>query len=119
MIFCYLSRIKKGVFRVTGLKILGGVGTHIFFNYLFSGKKIMILCIFKGISPFKMLKIIFFFENLKKFLGFTNTFRQGRVTQNSGIFGLITYASSHSLTLKAPPTICSRQQLQIFRLFHK
>ena len=30
--------IKISVFRVTGLKILGRVGTHIFFNYFFSGK---------------------------------------------------------------------------------
>ena len=39
---------KISVFRVTGLKNLGTVGTHIFF-------------------PFKMHKIIFFPENLKKF----------------------------------------------------
>ena len=30
---------KLSVFWVTGLKILGRIGTHIFFNYLFSGKK--------------------------------------------------------------------------------
>ena len=41
--------------RVMGLKILGRVRTHIF-NYFFSGKNI-ILCISKGISPFKMEKI--------------------------------------------------------------
>ena len=29
---------KISVFRVTGQKILGRVGTHIFFNYFFSGK---------------------------------------------------------------------------------
>ena len=45
-----------------GLNILGRVGTHIFF----SGKKNVILCILKGISPFKMHKILFFPENLKK-----------------------------------------------------
>ena len=39
------------VFRLS-LKILGREGTHIFF---FSGKNI-ILCILKGISPFKMPK---------------------------------------------------------------
>ena len=34
----YLGQIKKiGVFRVTGLKILGRIGTHIFFNIFFSG----------------------------------------------------------------------------------
>ena len=30
---------------------------------------------FEGISPFKMHKIIFFPENLKKILGFTGQFR--------------------------------------------
>ena len=52
-----LGQIKKiGVFRVTGLKILGRVGTHMFFLE----KKNIILCILKGNSPFKMHKIIFF-----------------------------------------------------------
>ena len=63
---------KISVLRVTGLKILGRVGTHIFLINFFSGKKIIILCIFKGILPFKMHKIIFFQENLKKILGFTS-----------------------------------------------
>ena len=58
---------KISVFRETGLKILGRVGTHIFFNNFFGGKKYIILCILKGILPFKMHKIIFFPENLKKF----------------------------------------------------
>ena len=44
---------------VLGLKILGRVGKHIFFDYLFSEKKDIILCILKGVSPFKMHKIIF------------------------------------------------------------
>ena len=58
-----LPQIKKiSVFRVTGLKILGRVGIHIFFFY---GKNI-ILFILKGILPIKMHKIIFFPENLKK-----------------------------------------------------
>ena len=37
----YLFRPNKkiSVFRVTGLKILGRVGTHIFFNYFFFWKK--------------------------------------------------------------------------------
>ena len=43
--------------RVTGLKILGRVGTHIFFNHFFLEKKIM------HFLPFKMYKTIF----LKKF----------------------------------------------------
>ena len=54
---------KINVFRVTSLKILGRVGTHIFrigtHNFFF-WKKNIILCILKGISPFKMHKIIFF-----------------------------------------------------------
>ena len=53
---------KISVFRLTGLKILGMVGTHIFFL-----EKKNILCILKCISPFKMHKIIFFSRNLKKF----------------------------------------------------
>ena len=35
-----------------GLKILGTVGTHIFFNFYL--EKNIILCILKGILPFKM-----------------------------------------------------------------
>ena len=38
---CSLRPNKKiSVFWVTGLKILGRVGTHIFFYFFFSGKKI-------------------------------------------------------------------------------
>ena len=46
----------------------GRVGTPILFFFLifFSGKNI-ILCILKGISPFKMNKILFFPEKLKQF----------------------------------------------------
>ena len=62
-----------------------------FFIFVFSGKK-LILCILKGELPFKMHKIIFFSENLKKILGFTSKFRQGRVTLHSKhrffLFGL-------------------------------
>ena len=36
---------KISVFRVTNLKILGRIGTHIFLLFFFSGKKIIILCI--------------------------------------------------------------------------
>ena len=48
-----------------GLKTLGRVGTHIFWNYFFFLEKSIILCILKG-----MHKIIFFPENLKKNQGF-------------------------------------------------
>ena len=58
------------VFRVTGLKVLGRVGTHIYF---FLEKKYNFMH-FEGISPFKMHKIIFFPDNLKKILGFTSKF---------------------------------------------
>ena len=59
---------KINVFRVTGLKILGRVGTHIFFIIFFSGKK-------NDFMHFKMHKVIFFPEKLKKILGFTSKFR--------------------------------------------
>ena len=62
------------------------VGTHNFFIIFFSGKN-YIVCILKGISPFKMHKIIYFPENLKKvYLDFISKFRFGRVTLNMGIF---------------------------------
>ena len=49
----YSVQIKKiSVFRVTSLKILGRLGTHIFFL-----GKIDFFCILKDISPFKMHKI--------------------------------------------------------------
>ena len=56
------------MFRVTGLKILGWVAKHIFLTIIFQDKSI-ILSILKGILPFKMHKIIFFPENLKKIRG--------------------------------------------------
>ena len=67
------AKMKKSVFQVTGLKILGTVGTHIYL----SEKKThtIILCILKGILPFKMHKIYIFPENPKKILGFTSKFR--------------------------------------------
>ena len=59
-----LSNIQNSLFTLrpdqknkcvsgNGSEILGRVGTHIFFLIFFSGKNI-ILCILKGISPFKM-----------------------------------------------------------------
>ena len=56
---------KISVFRVTGLKILGRVGTHIFFNYFFSGKNI-ILCILKGIRRSKCIKLYIFQESFQE-----------------------------------------------------
>ena len=67
---------KISVFWVTGLKILGRVDTH-FFKLFFILEKYIILCILKGISPFKMHKIIFFPEKMKheKILGFASRLR--------------------------------------------
>ena len=47
------------MFLATGPKILGREATDIFFNYFFL-EKYIILCIWKGISPFNMHKIIHF-----------------------------------------------------------
>ena len=76
--------------QVTGLKILGSIGTYILCNLkgilTFKMHKNIILCILKGISPFKMHKIIFFPENLKKILGFNSKLMYGQVTLNLSIF---------------------------------
>ena len=54
---------KVSVFPVTGLKILGTVGTHIIFL-----EKNLILWILKDKMPLKKcIKYFFFPENLKKF----------------------------------------------------
>ena len=58
-----------------GLKILDRVSTHIFYDYFFFLEKNVGLCILKGIWPFKMHKITFFLEHLKKILGFTSKLR--------------------------------------------
>ena len=77
MLKWFLGQMKKiSVFRATGLKILGRVGSHIFLNYSYSEKKNdIILCILKGISPFKMYKNIFFPQKTRFFLGFTSKYR--------------------------------------------
>ena len=64
---------------VTGLKILGRVGTQFFLYYFFFLQKNIILCILKDMIPFKMHEIIFFPEKLKIILG---------VTRNIGRMGL-------------------------------
>ena len=68
---------KISVFRVTGLKILGRVGTHIilivFFVCLFLLGGKYDLCILKGISPFKMHEYVF--RKPGKILSFTSKFR--------------------------------------------
>ena len=59
--FCVCTRPNKkkiSLFQVTGLKILGRVGTHIFFW------KKNNLCILKGEMPFKIHKIVLVLENL-------------------------------------------------------
>ena len=53
----------KSVFRVTGLKILGWVGTHIF---IFSfEKKNIIFCILKGILLSSCIQFYFFQKHEK------------------------------------------------------
>ena len=47
----------------------------------------MILCILKGIWPFKMHKIIFLSSKPEKNLGFTSKFRYDRVMPRSHIHG--------------------------------
>ena len=75
---CKAKLKKKYNKRVSGneSEILGRVGTHtiFFLNNFFFGKNI-ILCILKGILPFKMHKVIFFPENMKTILGFTSKLR--------------------------------------------
>ena len=65
---------KISVFRAMGLKILGRIRTHIFVYFFFLETNI-ILCILKGILPFKMYKIIFFSRKPEKSLGFNSKFR--------------------------------------------
>ena len=59
----YYGRLRPNkeisVFRVTGLKILGRVGTHFFFR-----EENIFLFILKGILLSKCIKKIFFPENL-------------------------------------------------------
>ena len=68
-------------------------GRHTYFFFFF-WKKNKILCIL----PFKMHKIIFFRENLKKIPGFTSKFRYGWVTLNADIF----YLASADLSGSTP-----------------
>ena len=64
---CIRNKKLSILITYSGLKILGRVGTHIVFNYF--------LRILKGNLLFKMHKIIYFPENLKKILGFTSKYR--------------------------------------------
>ena len=70
LFFMTLRPNKKNVFWVTSLKILRSLGTHFFLQ-----KKKYNFMHFECISPFKMHKIIFFPENLKKILGCTSKLR--------------------------------------------
>ena len=64
---CLRPNKKTSVFWVTGLKILGRVGTNIFFlKYFFAGKNI-ILCILKGILLSKSIKLFFSRKPEQKF----------------------------------------------------
>ena len=64
-IFFMRSNKKISVFRVTGLKILGRVGTHFYLIIFFSGKNFF-LCILKGILP------IYIFTHFEKHFAFQN-----------------------------------------------
>ena len=69
------NKAKKCV-SVTGLNIiLGRVGLHLLFLIIFFLEKNKIVCILKGISPFKMHKIIFISRKPEKHLGFASRFR--------------------------------------------
>ena len=69
---------------VTGLKIIGRVGTFFFW------KKNIILCIFKGILPFKCIIIIYFFRKPEKNSRCTpvNLGRVGLPLNTGSLFGL-------------------------------
>ena len=64
--FSIRPNIKISVFLVTVMKILGREGIH-FFSLFFSGKKKYNFMHLERPKPFKMHKIIFFPESLKKF----------------------------------------------------
>ena len=68
---------KISLFPVTGVNILGGVGTHIFFNYFFFWTNI-VLCILKAFCLSNCIKLYLFPE---KNMGFTS--KLGRVTPNT------------------------------------
>ena len=55
-----------------GLKILGRIGTHGFYGWGGGSGKNMIVCILKGISPFRMHEIIFRIHQKKFLLDLTN-----------------------------------------------
>ena len=58
----------------------------------------MILYVLKGISPFKMHKIIYFSRKSEKVLDFTSKFRLGLVTLNTDIFYLALPGVSRSVS---------------------
>ena len=66
---------KISVFRVTGLNILGRVGTHIFYKKNLKKKQKHNFMHFERHFAFKMHKVIFFLRKPKTNLGFTSTFR--------------------------------------------
>ena len=76
---------KKSVFLVTGLKILGRVGTH-FFLFFFLETNIILYILSFHFAFQNAWNYIFFPQNLKKYLGFTSKIRKGRVTLNTSIF---------------------------------
>ena len=67
-VFLLRPNKKISVFLVTGLKILGRVGTHFFLEFFFYS-------FWKAKCLSKCIKLYFFPENLKKILGLTLIFR--------------------------------------------
>ena len=67
---CLRSNKKISVFRLTGLKILGRVGTHIFLIIIFFLKNNNNFMHFERLS--KCIKLYFFPEKPEKNLGFTS-----------------------------------------------
>ena len=61
-----IAKYKNKCVSGNGSEISARVVTHIFLNYYFFLEKNIMLCILKGISPFKMHKIIFFSRKPEK-----------------------------------------------------
>ena len=63
-----LGQIKRKCVSGNGFEISRRVGRHIIFSFFIFWKSNIILCILKGISPFKEHKIIFFSRTPEKTL---------------------------------------------------
>ena len=98
------------MFQVTGLNILGRVGSFIFLVIFFLEKHNYMH--WKGILPFKMHKI-YFFRKPEKILGPTSQFRYGRVTLNIGILYLMSFSdTTHILYVYCVPDYRNQMHLK-------